>query len=746
MISYQNLTPEQEENLIQTEFNALLRDYAATSHKQKVELITKAFEFANRAHKGVKRRSGEPYIMHPLAVARIAVREIGLGSTSICSALLHDVVEDTDYTCEDIAEIFGEKIASIVDGLTKISGGIFGTKDSAQAENFRKLILTIPEDVRVILIKMADRLHNMRTLGAMPPSKQLKITGETQYIYAPLAQRLGFFLIKTELENLSFKYEQPKIYAELEEQISKTTPYLEDTFQIFINPITKILDSYNYEYEISSRIKTPYSVFKKMQKKDIKFEEVYDLLAARIIIKPQSEEKEKANCWVAYSAITSIYKPHPERTRDWINTPKSNGYEALHVTVMGPGGNWIEVQIRSERMNAIAERGIAAHWKYKTGEHSESDLDEWFKTIKDMLDDTSDLTNAVEFMDTFKMNLYSREIFLFTPKGDIKKLPIKATALDFAFYLHTDIGSKCIAAKVDHKLVPLSYELHSGEQVEIITSKTQEPKLNWLDITTTPRARTYLKSIFRKELKDFSNKGSKATQKIISKLGQTLTFENIQKLLAHYELNNINELYIAIGRDQASPEDIVNILPNLSTSSSNKWIDIWKLNFIRSKKTPQHTPNNLTIDKKKTYHITDINGTDDFYIAECCKPIPGDAILGYIEDDNTVTVHKCDCINAQKMQSSYGDRVISAIWKTEKVLSFLAKIAIDGIDEVGMLKNIATVISDDYSINMKKTNFESIDGVFKGELEIYVYNTDDITNLCNKLLQIKAVKSAKRIE
>ena len=535
MIDYHNLTPEQEEEMIQSEFRALLRDYAATAHKQKVEIITKAFEFANKAHGGVKRRSGEPYIMHPLAVARIVVNEIGLGSTSICAALLHDVVEDTDYTVEDIANEFNPKIASIVAGLTKISGGIFGEGASAQAENFRKLILTIPEDVRVILIKMADRLHNMRTLGSMPPAKQLKITGETQYIYAPLAQRLGFFLIKTELENLSFKYEQPSIYAKLERQIMQATPMLEDAFRIFIQPITKILDSYGYDYEIIKRIKSPYSVFKKMQTKHITFEEVYDLLAIRIILKPKPNENEKANCWVTYSAITSIYTPHPDRTRDWINTPKSNGYEALHVTVMGPGGNWIEVQIRSQRMNDIAEKGLAAHWKYKTGEQEESDLDKWFKSIKEMLD-TSDFTNAVEFMDTFKLNLYSTEIFVFTPKGDIRKMPAKATALDFAFHLHSDIGSHCIGAKVDHRLVPVSYELQSGDQIEILTSKSQKPQMEWLDFCTTGKAKAQLRTILKKELKAIVKKGQDTIEQIINSVGQPVNNQTLQVVLDHFKI------------------------------------------------------------------------------------------------------------------------------------------------------------------------------------------------------------------
>ena len=743
MIDYHNLTLEQEEEMIQSEFKALLRDYAATAHKQKIEIITKAFEFANKAHGGVKRRSGEPYIMHPLAVARIVVNEIGLGSTSICAALLHDVVEDTDYTVEDIANEFNPKIASIVAGLTKISGGIFGEGASAQAENFRKLILTIPEDVRVILIKMADRLHNMRTLGSMPPAKQLKITGETQYIYAPLAQRLGFFLIKTELENLSFKYEQPSIYAKLERQIMQVTPMLEDAFRIFIQPITKILDSYGYDYEIVKRIKSPYSVFKKMQTKHITFEEVYDLLAVRIILKPKPNENEKANCWVTYSAITSIYTPHPDRTRDWINTPKSNGYEALHVTVMGPGGNWIEVQIRSQRMNDIAEKGLAAHWKYKTGEQEESDLDKWFKSIKEMLD-TSDFTNAVEFMDTFKLNLYSTEIFVFTPKGDIRKMPAKSTALDFAFHLHSDIGSHCIGAKVDHRLVPISYELQSGDQVEILTSKSQKPQMEWLDFCTTGKAKAQLRTILKKELKAIIKRGQDAVEEAINSVGQPVNNQTLQVVLDHFKITNSANLYSAIGNGKIDTSVIPSLFLN---KTKNKWMRIWKLQFGSNDNKKEETTSQPTQhNTKKTLHITDADVGSGYKIADCCQPIPGDNVLGFIETGGDVIVHKRDCPVAQKLQASYGNRILSANWETQKVLSFLTTIEISGVDQTGLLKQIVQVISDDYAINIKNINIDTTDGVFLGTLDIYVYSADDINNLCKNLLKIKALKSVKRIK
>ncbi len=733
-----NLTPAQEEEMIQAEFEALLRDYAATTHHQKTEIITKAFEFAKKAHSGAKRRSGEPYIIHPLNVARISVNEIGLGSTSICAALLHDVVEDTDFTVEDIATEFNPKIASIVSGLTKISGGIFGDKTSAQAENFRKLILTIPEDIRVILIKMADRLHNMRTLGSMPHAKQLKITGETLYIYVPLAQRLGYFAIKSELENLCFKYEQPLMYAQLEQQLLEVTPQLEEFFQIFIEPIVNKLNQFNFDYKILRRVKSPYSVFKKMQKKQCTFEDVYDLLAVRIILNTKQEESEKANCWVAYSAITSIYTPHPERTRDWINTPKSNGYEALHVTVMGPNGNWIEVQIRSHRMDDIAEHGLAAHWKYKSGVNSENDLDYWFKTVKDMLD-TSNYTNAMEFMDVFKLNLYTSEIFVFTPKGDIKKMPTKSTVLDLAFDLHSDLGTHCIGAKVDHKLVPLSHQLQSGDQVEILTSKTQTPHKEWIEFCTTSKAKSHLRSILKKELKAITERGKEIVERAISDIKQPFNANTLQKILDHFGIDNSKELYLAVGNDKL---DLSNIASLYTTSNTNRWMQIWKLQFGRNKE--EEAPQK--IDKKKTLLITDNEVGHSYKMAECCQPIPGDEVLGFIDTDGTtVTVHKSNCKEALKLKSSYGNRIISAEWKTQKVLSFLSRISISGIDEVGLLRKILNIISDDYSINIKNINLDTTDGVFEGTLDIYVYSADDINSLCKKLLKIKALKTVKRV-
>ncbi|MCQ2345912.1 MAG: RelA/SpoT family protein [Paludibacteraceae bacterium] len=486
----------EEEQAIEQEFQALLYDYAHTLHRQKVDIITRAFQFAHQAHKGVRRLSGEPYIMHPLAVARIVVRDIGLGSTSICAALLHDVVEDTDYTVEDIEHQFSPKIAQIVDGLTKISGGVFGNQAEKQAENFRKLLLTMSDDIRVVLIKLADRLHNMRTLSAQPVHKQHKIAEETQYIYAPLAHRLGFFSIKSELEDLSFRYANPELYEDIAKKLAMKRESEMEDYQTFIQPVREKLDELGLQYTISARIKTVYSIWKKMQTKHVEFDDIYDLLAVRIVFRPNDQEAEKDQCWKVYGAVTELYRPHPERIRDWISTPKANGYEALHVTVMGHRGQWVEVQIRTERMDEIAEHGLAAHWKYKTGEHDEtSELDKWLQDIKEILAQPD--PDALKFLDNFKLNLFAHEVFVFTPSGDIKVLPQGSTALDFAYMVHSELGEHCIGAKVNHKMMPISYQLQSGDQVEVLTASAQLPEREWLNLVTTAKAQNAIRRYFR---------------------------------------------------------------------------------------------------------------------------------------------------------------------------------------------------------------------------------------------------------
>ncbi|WP_286528162.1 RelA/SpoT family protein, partial [Duncaniella freteri] len=554
-----SLTPEEERKLIDDEFADLLQGYIKSNHRKKVDIIERAFKFARSAHEGVRRRSGEPYILHPIAVAKIASREIGLGSTSICAALLHDVVEDTEYTVEDIERQFGKKIAELVEGLTKISGGIFGDRASAQAENFRKLLLTMSQDIRVVLIKMADRLHNMRTLGSMAPNKQYKIAGETLYIYAPLAHRLGLFSIKTELEDLSFKFEHPAEYARIASLIKGSEEKREMVYNNFATPIRQRLAAMGLTYEAKARVKSVYSIWRKMEAKRIPFEEVYDLYAMRIIFDPPSGVGEKEMCYRIYAALTDLYRPHPERIRDWITVPKANGYQALHVTLMGPDGNWIEVQIRSRKMDEIAEKGFAAHWKYKIGGEGEeeSELTVWLRTIKDILDDPN--PNAIDFLDTLKLNFFSSEIVVFTPKGELLTLPSGATVLDVAYTLHSEIGNHCIAGKVNHKLVPLSSKLNSGDQVEVLTSQSQTPKSEWMSFLSTAKAKTRLRKELRRVQMPYVEEGSRIFEKFLADNHIILNNNVITKILGRYQVQTREELFLKLGSGEASIDDYLNV-------------------------------------------------------------------------------------------------------------------------------------------------------------------------------------------
>ena len=561
-----------DEKMIQDGFNELLQDYLNSNHRRKIERITKAFNFANQAHAGVKRRSGEPYIMHPIAVARIVCREMGLGSTSICSALLHDVVEDTEYTVQDISDMFGPKIAQIVDGLTKISGGIFGEQASAQAENFRKLLLTMSDDIRVILIKIADRLHNMRTLGSMLPAKQFKIAGETLYLYAPLAHRLGLFTIKTELEDLSFKYEHPHEYEFIEQKLQATEENRNKLFDHFAVPVDKKLKEMGLHYEMKARVKSAYSIWNKMESKGITFEDIYDLYAVSIIFDPLPGVDEKNMCWDIYSAITDIYRIRPDRIRDWVSRPKANGYQALHLTVMGPDGQWVEIQIRSRRMDDIAEKGFAAHWKYK--EHSveeDTELDKWLQTITEILESPD--PNALDFLDTIKLNLFTSEIFVFTPKGDIKTLPQGATALDFAYALHTNIGNKCIGAKVNHRLVPLSHPLASGDQVEILTSRSQEPQPEWLNFVTTAKARAKIDAVLKRARKDAAKLGEEKVIAAFKRSDMEASTSNLDKLCIYFGFSKREEFYYAVEKgDVVLPENIKKLLKEKTDNVLFKYV------------------------------------------------------------------------------------------------------------------------------------------------------------------------------
>ena len=738
-----------EEEMIEQAFQQLLNDYLATKHRKRIEIITKAFNFANQAHKGIKRRSGEPYIMHPLAVAQIVCNEIGLGSTSICAALLHDVVEDTDYTVEDIENIFGPKIAQIVDGLTKISGGIFGDRASAQAENFKKLLLTMSDDIRVILIKIADRLHNMRTLGSMLPNKQFKIAGETLYIYAPLANRLGLYKIKTELENLSFKYEHPEEYHEIEEKLEATAVERDKVFNEFTAPIRAQLDKMGLKYRILARVKSIYSIWNKMQTKHVPFEEIYDLLAVRIIFEPRNIEEELNDCFDIYVSISKIYKPHPDRLRDWVSHPKANGYQALHVTLMGNNGQWIEVQIRSERMNDVAEQGFAAHWKYKEGGGSEDEgeLEKWLRTIKEILDDPQ--PDAIDFLDTIKLNLFASEIFVFTPKGEIKTMPQNSTALDFAFSLHTDIGSHCIGAKVNHKLVPLSHKLQSGDQVEVLTSKSQRVQPEWEVFATTARARAKIAAILRKEQRNSQKEGETLLNEFFKKEELRLDDLLIDKLVKAHNMKNRDEFLIAIGNKKIVLGDLdKNALKEKQGTNWKKFLTFSFGGNKDNKEPIEEKPlqEKEKINTKQILKLTEENIQKNYIMAECCHPIPGDDVLGYMDENDRIIIHKRQCPVAARLKSSYGNRILATEWDTHKELSFLVNIYIKGIDAMGLLNEVTQVISRQLNVNIRKLSIETTDGIFEGNIQLYVHDVDDVKTICNNLKQIQNIKQVTRVE
>ncbi len=738
------LTQEQEDKMVEESFQCLIDSYLATKHRKKVDIITKAFNFAKHAHKGVRRLSGEPYIMHPLAVARIVSSEIGLGSTSICSALLHDVVEDTDYTVEDIENMFGSKIAQIVDGLTKISGGIFGDHASAQAENFKKLLLTMSDDIRVILIKIADRLHNMRTLGAQAPNKRYKIAGETLYIYAPLANRLGLNKIKGELEDLSFKYEHPDDYEAIVNKLADTEAERNTIFDTFTAPIRKQLDAMGLDYQIIQRVKSPYSIWRKMQTKHITFEEVYDILAVRIIFTPKEEADELNECFDIYVGLCKIYTSHPDRLRDWVSHPKANGYQALHVTLMSPKGEWIEVQIRSQRMDEIAEKGLAAHWKYKDGEKTETtaelELDKWLTTIKEILDDPQ--PDAMDFLDTIKLNLFASEIFVFTPKGELRTMPAGSTTLDFAFTIHTFVGSHCIGAKVNHKLVPISHKLQSGDQVEILTSKSAHPTREWLSYTTTAKATTKILAILRREERDASRKGEEIFKLFMKENDIAIDSTVYDKLCKLHDFRKPDQLFIAIGQGkiQLGAAD----LSQLKEKKSQSWKRLFSFG---NKNEVIATTNQATepIDRKKTIVLTDESIQTQYHLSECCRPIPGDDIMGYINDDNQIVIHKVQCPETPILKSTHGNRVLSARWATSENAEFPVDINIKGIDTKGLLFNITNVISEVNDINISKLTVDCNDGLFDCTVQVYVHNRKSARALMSALSKVKDVKEVSRI-
>ena len=750
------------EKMVDDAFQHLIDTYLASRHRKKVDIITKAFNFARQAHKGVRRLSGEPYIMHPIAVAQIACEEMGLGATSICAALLHDVVEDTDYTVEDIENIFGPKIAQIVDGLTKISGGIFGEQASAQAENFKKLLLTMSDDIRVILIKICDRLHNMRTLASQPASKQYKIAGETLYIYAPLANRLGLNKIKTELEDLSFRYEHPDAYASIEKKLASTQAQRDTLFEQFTAPIRAELDKMGFEYEIKARVKSPYSIWNKMQNKHVTFEEIYDILAVRIIYKPKSQEEEINNCFQIYVAISQIYKSHPDRLRDWVNHPKANGYQALHVTLMSSKGRWIEVQIRSEHMNELAEQGFAAHWKYKDGgeiTEDEGELNEWLRTIKEILDDPQ--PDAMDFLDAIKLNLFASEIFVFTPKGEIKTMPAGCTALDFAFQIHTFLGSHCIGAKVNHKLVPLSHKLNSGDQVEILTSMSQHVNPSWINFVSTAKAKAKIQAILRRESRELQKTGEAQLSTWLKAHDLEMTTSTLDKLCDLHDLRKHDNLFLAVGNKSVILGDTdLNELRGKSKSEKTitsrgwrRYVPFLKSNDKKATETAEAKDTENTeglivvtkeLNKKKPIFINEEN-IHRYLFPHCCHAIPGDDILGYIDNKNHIEIHKRACPVAAKLKASYGGRILDAKWDMHRQLFFDATIEIRGIDRSGMLHDISDVLSDQLGINIRKITISSDNGIFEGTIEMQVHDRKDVQFIVESMKNIKDIQEVLEV-
>lgn len=730
-----NLNEEQEKKLILREYRSLLRALKSRIKPGDRKLIRTAFEMSAEAHKTMRRKSGEPYILHPLAVARICVEEIGLGVRSTICSLLHDTVEDTDVSLEDVQREFGSEITKIVDGLTKISN-VIDVNASQQAENFRKILLTLTDDPRVILIKLADRLHNMRTLDSMKPEKQLKISSETVYVYAPLAHRMGLYNIKTEMEDLAMKYLEQDTYKEIAKKLAETRRERTRYINEFIKPLNDKLEKAELDFEIYGRPKSIHSIWNKMKKKGVTFEEVYDLFAIRIIVN-STPDKEKEDCWKVYSMITDEYTPSPERLRDWLSNPKSNGYEALHTTVMGPQGKWVEIQIRTKRMNEIAEKGLAAHWKYKEGASDESRFDKWFGQIREVI--SSQDVDSVDFLHDFKRSFLAEEIYIYTPKGDVKMLPIGATALDFAFAVHSEVGIKCIGAKVNHKLVPISHKLRSGDQVEIITSNKQKPSEDWLNFVLTAKARSKIKDSLKEEKKAVAEEGKYTVQRKLDGLGVAMNAHNIDELVTYYKLSAPLELYYQV---------------------SIKNIDLKELKEFKITGDRIEAPKPLKVlePKSETYH-PGLNKKDNeliifgessdrimYTLANCCKPIPGDDVFGFVTTGKGLTIHRNTCPNAAKLLSNYGHRIVKTKWAKNKEISFLTGLKIIGMDDVGVVNKITTIISGDLKINISAITIESKEGLFEGSIKLFVHDKEELDELVNRLKSLNGIHSVERFE
>lgn len=732
---------EEEKREILRRYRGLLRVCHRSKTRSDRARIRKAFEVAAEAHKDMRRKSGEPYIYHPLAVAKIAAEEIGLDTTSIVCALLHDTVEDTEITLDDIQNLFGKRERIIIDGLTKISGVSNYENSSDQAENFRKMLLTLSDDVRVILIKLADRLHNMRTLDHMKREKQLKIASETQFMYAPLAHRLGLYNIKTELEDLSLKFKDPETYDSIVSKLQKTQAVRTRFINAFTLPIRRALDKFGFKYEIKSRTKSIYSIWNKIVKKGVPFEEIYDVFAIRIIL-DTTMETEKSDCWRVYSIVTDFYQPSPERLRDWISIPKSSGYESLHTTVMSPSGKWVEVQIRSVRMDEMAEKGFAAHWKYKDSpETPEGKLDKWLNQVREVLENPED--NAIDFIDNFKLSLFSEEIYVFTPNGDLKTLPVGATALDFAFHIHSQIGSQCIGAKVNFKLVPLSHKLRSGDQVEILTSKKQRPKEDWLNIVITASARQKIRDALREEKKQIADDGKDMLRRKLSGLKVEFNSKNIDEFVKKFETTTATELYYRIAKGRI---DLTRLKGYVVDGNRIKFESKAEVLPETAKQSSQEKVVITTPGKNETLLIGDEQQRVDFTLATCCNPIPGDEVFGFITVNEGIKIHRTNCPNAQELMSKYAYRVIKARWNNAETVEFEVGLKFSGTDDVGIVQNITNIISTDMNVNMRAISFEAKDGIFQGKVIVLVHDTMHLSSLMDKLKAVDGVLTVDRIE
>lgn len=727
-----------EKQEITRRYRSLLRASHRSRSAQDRKELRKAFDIAVEAHKDMRRKTGEPYIYHPIAVAKIVAEEIGLDTISIVCALLHDTVEDTDITLEDVERLFGKKERQIIDGLTKISG-VFDQTSSAQAENFRKMLLTLSDDVRVILIKLADRLHNMRTLDSMARDKQLKIASETLFMYAPLAHRLGLYNIKTELEDLSLKYKEPEAFEEITSKLQKTQLVRTRFVNKFMLPIKRELENDGIDFEIKGRTKSIYSIWNKMQKKQVSFEEIYDVFAIRIIVNTQ-REKEKAAAWKIYSVVTDFYQPNPDRLRDWISIPKGNGYESLHTTVMSPSGKWVEVQIRSKRMDEIAEKGYAAHWKYKEGEEKsqENNLDHWLSQIREVLE--SDSENALEFIDNFKLNLFSEEIYIFTPNGDLKTLPKCSTALDFAYYIHSQIGDSCIGAKVNHRLVPLSYELKSGDQVEILTSKKQKPKEDWLKYVITASAKQKIRQSLKEEKREAAGMGKEMLERKFKALGVQFESHNLTEMEKHCNIDSTIELYFQIAKGRL----------DLKKLKGYK-VEGGQLFFEKNRPEIQQRNDEPKLaspvpGKHDTLLIGDDKQSMDYTLANCCNPIPGDEVFGFVTVSEGIKIHRTNCSNAEHLMSHFAYRIIRARWASKEQLRFEVGLRFTGIDDMGLVNKITSIISSNMNVNMKSISFESNDGIFEGAVMVLVHDTTHLSELMEKLRSVDGVLTVDRFD